>query len=77
MDAEGTETLRDVQHWQPVPLTLTPNAPAIMCRLTNCTASFLCTTTDNTGRQGGEAKAHQQGGVDVCSPLCGASLLGV
>lgn len=74
--AEETEMLRDVQRWQPVPLTLMPDALALICRLTNCAAGFLRTTTDNTGRQDGKAKARQRGGGDVCSPLCGASLLG-
>lgn len=75
--AEETEVLRDVPSWRLVPLTLIPAALAIIHRLTNSTTSFLCMTTDNTGRQDGEAKAHQQGRGDVCSPLCGASLLGV
>lgn len=75
MYSEETEMLREVR--QPVSFTLIPNVLAIMCRLTNCTTSFLCTTTDNTGRQHGEEKAHQQGGGDVRSLLCGASLLGV
>lgn len=77
MWAEEVEIFRGMQCCQPVPLTLIPNALAITRRLTNCATSFLCTTTDNTGRQDGKAKTHQQERACVCSSLCAASLLEV
>lgn len=78
MHAEEVEIFRGMQRCQPVLSTLLPNALAIIRRLTNCATSFLCTTTDNTGRQDGKAKTHQQEGcVCVCSSPCAASLLEV
>lgn len=54
-----TQMLKDVQRLKPIPANtdadnLGNNLPPDY--------SFLCTTTDNTTRQDGEAKARQQGG---------------
>lgn len=58
--------------------TRLPLVGEILTALANWLLHHFVFAADSTGSEGGEAKAHQQGGGDVFSPpLCAASPLGV